>query len=72
MERVRLQDRKELKEFTNTNTVKGTEKKDAVLKALGLIQKNSPASVVPKYIKRNGVVYKMVDGVAIELKKVVK
>jgi hypothetical protein len=66
MEKIRLQDRAELREFKKTNTVKGTENRTEVLKRLGLV----PEVVkVSKYITRNGQVYKMVDGVAVPLTK---
>jgi hypothetical protein len=66
---MRLQDMKMDREFKKANTVKGTETRTEVLNRLGLV----PETVkVSKYITRNGQVYKMVNGVAIALKKVEK
>jgi hypothetical protein len=69
MKKIRLQDRAELKEFTKPNTIKGKETKAEVLARLGLTPEVKTA---PKYITKGGQVYKMVDGNAVPLKKVVK
>ena len=67
MKRVRMVVKGELKEFTRPNTERGVEKRGAALARLGV---KPETTHVPKYIKRNGKVYKMVNGVEVELKKV--
>ena len=66
MEKIRLQDRAELKEFLNTNTKKGVEKRNEVLNRLGLVTETKP---VAKYVMRNGIPHKIQDGVWVALTK---
>lgn len=65
MQRVRLQDRAELKEFMAPNTVKGTENKAVTLARLGLkpVTFKAPA----KYVMYGGVPCKRVDGAYVPL-----
>jgi|APSaa5957512535_1039671.scaffolds.fasta_scaffold746131_1 hypothetical protein len=67
MEKIRLQDRAELKEFLAPNTTRGLENKTTVLNRLGLTPETKTTSI--NYVMRGGVPHKIVDGVYIALTK---